>query len=229
MAARVAFVIPVLNEAAAIGALLESLRAAFPAAQLIVVDGGSDDGTAAHAAPLCDLFLRGARGRARQMNLGAYGASADYLFFLHADSRPRMQAADLERELAGAPEWGFAPLRLSGAAWPFRVIERFVSARSRLTAVGTGDQMLFVRRDVFVAQGGFDDIPLMEDVALCKRLRRASRPHMLSHPVTTSSRRWEEHGIARTVVLMWRLRLAYFLGAAPERLWRRYYGNQGRG
>jgi rSAM/selenodomain-associated transferase 2 len=225
MAARVAFVIPVLNEAATIGGLLESLRAAFPAAQLIVVDGGSDDATAMCATPLCDLFLRGARGRARQMNLGAYGASADYVFFLHADSCPGTAATDLERDLAASPAWGFAPLRLSGGAWPFRVIEYFINARSRFTGVGTGDQMLYLRRDVFVEQGGFDDIPLMEDVALCKRLRRVSRPHLLSHPVTTSSRRWEEHGIARTVLLMWRLRLAYFLGAAPERLWRRYYGN----
>lgn len=225
MTARVAFVIPVLNEAAAIAGLLGKLRSAFPAAQLIVVDGGSDDDTAALAAPLCDLFLRGTRGRARQMNLGAFGASADYVFFLHADSSPAMAATDLERDLASSPGWGFAPLRLSGGAWPFRVIEYFINVRSRLTAVGTGDQMLYLRRDVFVDQGGFDDIPLMEDVALCKRLRRVSRPHILAGPVTTSSRRWEKHGIVRTVLLMWRLRLAYFLGAAPERLWRRYYGN----
>lgn len=224
MAARVAFVIPVLNEAETVAGLLSGLRDAFPTAQLIVVDGGSEDETATQAMPLCDEFLVGGRGRARQMNLGAHGATADYVFFLHADSRPTMNAKQLDAQLSASPRWGFAPVRLSGGAWQFRIIERFMNARSRLTAVGTGDQMLYLRRDVFVEEGGYDDMPLMEDVALCKRMRRLSRPYILSQPVVTSSRRWEERGITRTVLLMWRLRLAYFLGAPPERLWRRYYG-----
>lgn len=224
MPVTVSFIIPVLNEQCVIGALLQDLRARYPDSELIVVDGGSHDQTVAVARPLCDQLLGAKPGRAIQMNLGGQAARSDYLLFLHADSRPRISARQLTASLASQPQWGFCRVRLSGDRRVFRVIEWFMNQRSCLTHVATGDQMLFLRRDLFGITGGFDAIPLMEDVAYCKRLRRRSPPLVLPEPVTTSSRRWEERGPARTVVRMWILRLAYFLGVSPRYLWQHYYG-----
>ena len=120
--------------------------------------------------------------------------------------------------------WGFCRVRLSGGRRAFRIIEWFMNQRSRLTSVATGDQMLFLRRSLFEDSGGFDDIPLMEDVAYSKRLRRVARPLIIPQPVQSSSRRWEQRGVARTVLSMWGLRLAYAMGVSPRRLWEHYYG-----
>lgn len=224
MQASLSFVIPVLDEQDTVAHLLRDLRQRYPCSQLIVVDGGSRDRTVALALPLCDLVLLSARGRACQMNLGGQVASSEYLFFLHADSRPSISAAQLDAHLAQRPRWGFCRVRLSGPRAMFRVIEWFMNQRSRLTSVATGDQMLFVQKSLFDGTGGFDAIPLMEDVGYCKRLRRLAPPLIISEPVLTSSRRWEEGGVIKTVVRMWLLRLAYFLGVAPGALRRYYHG-----
>ena len=224
MMPRLAFIIPVLQEEAAIAALLRDLRRRYPGSELIVVDGGSTDLSVAQAMPLCDQLLLSEPGRAAQMNLGGKVASADYLCFLHADTRPGATADQRHRCLASEPYWGFCRVRLSGAGLALRVIETCMNLRSHFTRIATGDQMLFLRRDVFESTGGFDPIPLMEDVAYCKRLRRLASPVVLVPPVVSSSRRWEERGVARTVLQMWLLRLAYFLGVSPQRLWRAYYG-----
>jgi rSAM/selenodomain-associated transferase 2 len=224
MDAGVSFIIPVLNEEATVAPLLRDLRQRFPHSELIVVDGGSGDRTVAEALPLCDQLLLGERGRASQMNLGGRVASASCLFFLHADTRPDFCAAVLDACVVQKPTWGFCRIRLSGRQRHFRVIEWFMNWRSRLTSVATGDQMLFVSKRVFDETGGFDAIPLMEDIAYCRRLRVLSRPMIIEQRVVTSSRRWEEGGVARTVVRMWLLRLAYFIGVAPSSLWRYYYG-----
>ena len=221
---RVSFVIPVLNEEAGIVALLQDLRRRYPGSELIVVDGGSSDGTVAAAMPLSDQLLLAEPGRAAQMNLGGQVAKSEYVLFLHADSCPGIDAAGLEACLAHGPQWGFCRVRLSGHQAVFRIIEWFMNQRSRLSRVATGDQMLFLRTSLFQHTGGFDAIPLMEDIAYCKRLRRLARPLVINVPVTTSSRRWEEQGVASTVLRMWLLRLAYFLGVPPARLWRHYYG-----
>jgi len=221
---ELSFVIPVLNEEAGIGALLQDLRVRYPHSELIVVDGGSRDRTVATAMPLCDQLLLADPGRAGQMNLGGRVARSRYICFLHADSWPGMSEGYFSDCLGLEPQWGFCRVRLSGHHPLFRVIEWFMNRRSRLTRVATGDQMLFLRRDLFEHTGGFDPIPLMEDVAYCKRLRRLAAPLVIDEPVTTSSRRWEERGICRTVLQMWLLRLAYFLGASPGRLWRYYHG-----
>jgi rSAM/selenodomain-associated transferase 2 len=220
----VSFIIPVLNEQATVAALLRDLRQRFPASQLIVVDGGSCDATVTSALPLCDLLLLSECGRARQMNLGGQVASSDYLFFLHADSCPGASVAELDDCLAQRPRWGFCRVRLSGQRTVFRIIEWFMNQRSRLTSVGTGDQMLFVQKSLFDETGGFAVIPLMEDIAYCKRLRQLARPLIIQQPVLTSSRRWEESGVIKTVARMWLLRLGYTLGVAPDTLWRYYYG-----
>ena len=224
MSVGVSFVIPVLNEEGAVADLLRDLRQRYPHSQLIVVDGGSRDRTVALALPLCDQLLLMATGRARQMNLGGQVACMPYVCFLHADSRPGVSASALEAYLVARPAWGFCRVRLSSERLPFRIIEWFMNQRSRITAVATGDQMVFVQKTVFDESGGFDDIPLMEDVAYCKRLRRLQAPLIIEAPVLTSSRRWEEGGVVPTVLRMWLLRLAYFLGVAPATLWRYYYG-----
>jgi len=221
---RVSFVIPVLNEEEGIGALLQDLRQRYPGSEIIVVDGGSSDQTVAVAMPLSDQLLLGERGRAGQMNLGGQVANSEYVLFLHADSCPAVDAGHLGDCLARRPQWGFCRVRLSSDRPVFRIIEWFMNQRSRLSRIATGDQMLFLRSSLFERTGGFDAIPLMEDIAYCKRLRRLGRPLVIHAPVTTSSRRWEEHGVARTVVRMWLLRLAYFLGVSPAHLWRHYYG-----
>ncbi len=225
MSVGVSFVIPVLNEEAAVVDLLCDLRIRYPMSEVIVVDGGSDDRTVALALPLCDQLLLAGRGRARQMNLGGQVAGMRYVCFLHADSRPGISAVALENHLKTNPIWGFCHVRLSGDRLPFRIIEWCMNQRSRFTAVATGDQMMFIQKTVFDENGGFDDIPLMEDVAYCKRLRRVWPPSIIKTPVLTSSRRWEECGVVPTVLRMWLLRLAYFLGVAPATLWRYYYGS----
>jgi len=224
MKTSVSFVIPVLNEQDSVAHLLRDLRQRYPSSQLIVVDGGSRDRTVALALPVCDLLLLSARGRANQMNMGGHVASSEYLFFLHADSRPSVSVVQLDAHLAKRPRWGFCRVQVSGPQAMFRVIEWFMNQRSRLTSVATGDQMLFVQKSLFDRTGGFDAIPLMDDVAYCKRLRHLAPPLIIAEPVLTSSRRWNEGGVIKTVVRMWLLRLAYFLGVAPGTLQRYYYG-----
>ena len=216
--------IPVLNERDTIAGQLEDLSARFPGSELIVVDGGSTDETVRQALPLCSSLLVSPPGRAGQMNMGADVARGEYVFFLHADSLPTIDSAGLANALTETPDWGFCRVRLSGRRTAFRVIEWAMNHRSRLTGVATGDQMLFVRRDVLVHIGGFARIPLMEDVEICKRLRRLGPPLILAQPVVTSSRRWEERGVLATVMQMWVLRLEYFFGVSPHTLWRQYYG-----
>ncbi len=223
--AALSIIVPVLNEerslAATLGALAP-LRAG--GTEVIVVDGGSDDGSRAVAAPLADRVLAAPRGRASQMNAGARAARGDVLLFLHADTRlPDGAAARvLDGLAAGDRAWGRFDVRIAGAGALLRIVARGMNLRSRLTGVATGDQAIFVRRDAFEAAGGFPALALMEDVALSKRLRRASRPLCLRARAVTSSRRWERGGVVRTILLMWRLRLAYALGADPARLARDY-------
>jgi rSAM/selenodomain-associated transferase 2 len=218
-------IIPVLNEAAGIAdtlAPLQPLRAR--GCEVIVVDGGSTDASADLARPLADRVVTSERGRARQQNAGAAEAAGDVLLFLHADTR---LPADADRLVvdgltASGRGWGRFDVRLTGRHPMLRVIERMIGVRSRLSGIATGDQAIFVRRDWFARAGGFPQIPLMEDVALSKALRRLGPPLCLRETVVTSSRRWEERGVWRTMALMWRLRLEFWLGADPETLAERY-------
>ncbi len=215
---RLSLVIPVLNEAAVLPDLLAQLSAWRPVAEIILVDGGSEDDSRVLAEGRVDQLLQSAPGRARQQNAGAAVACGDYLAFLHCDTALTISPQEFVDALEDQPSWGFFQVCLSGDDWRFRIIERFMSWRSRWTQVATGDQCLFVSRALFESLGGFADIPLMEDVELSKRLRRRASPRMLTPPVVTSSRRWEQRGVLRTVLLMWSLRLRYWLGAAPAGL-----------
>ena len=193
-------------------------------------DGGSRDGTPERARPGADRIVTAPRGRARQMNAGAGVASGDVLVFLHADTFLPADADVLVFDALGSRDgWGSFSVRLSGMHPAFRLIERMISLRSRLTGIATGDQAIFVSRKLFEAIGGYADLPLLEDVEICRRLRRMARPVRPRAPVATSSRRWESAGIARTTGLMWWVRAAYALGVTPERLARQYRVDAGRG
>lgn len=225
MTPSLSVIIPTRDEAQALPALLADLAPLRAAgAELIVVDGGSGDATRALAAPCVDRLLESEAGRARQMNAGAAVARGDYLWFVHADTRVAGESIrQLLALLAERPVWGRFDVRLSGRGPALRLIGAMISLRSRLTGVATGDQGIFVARATFAAQGGYADIPLMEDLELSRRLKRLARPRCLRPPLSTSSRRWERHGIWRTVLLMWRLRLAYYRGASPDQLAREYH------
>jgi rSAM/selenodomain-associated transferase 2 len=169
--------------------------------------------------------VSGPRGRARQMNAGAAAASGRVLLFLHVDTRlPEGALRAVETVLDADRVWGRFDVRLDGSHLLFPLIAALMNLRSRLTGIATGDQAIFVRREAFATVGGFPEIELMEDIALSRALKRCSRPVCLDHRVRTSTRRWTRDGVLRTIVLMWRLRLAYFLGADPTLLARRYQG-----
>ncbi|MGE0484850.1 MAG: TIGR04283 family arsenosugar biosynthesis glycosyltransferase [Gammaproteobacteria bacterium] len=217
----VSIVVPVLDEGPRLAALLGHFAAWRGAGdELVVVDGGSRDDSLGVARAHADIVITAPRGRAAQMNAGAAVAGGRVLWFVHADSDPRAVPRDV---VAGCPAWGRCDVRLDDPAAVFRVIEWLMNRRARLTAIATGDQGLFVTRELFETVGGFPDFALMEDIELSARLRRRARPLCATGPLLTSARRWRRHGIARTVLLMWWLRLAWFCGVDDIRL-ARWYG-----
>jgi len=218
-------IIPCLNEGEGIAGTLATLAPLRErGAEAIVVDGDSRDGTAERAAPWVDAVIMAPRGRAAQMNAGAARARGEILLFLHADSLlPDAADALIIEGLARTRRgWGRFDVTIAGRHPLLRVVERLMNLRSRLTGIATGDQAIFVTKSLFLAAGGYPEIALMEDVALCKRLKRFGPPLCLKHRLTTSGRRWEKHGVLCTILLMWRLRLAFWLGADPGKLALRY-------
>lgn len=214
-------IVPVLNEAAGVACALHALATLRRrGAEVIVVDGGSEDDTRARATPHADHILTAAPGRAAQMNAGAQAARADVLLFLHADTRlPADADTHIQRALAGSGyEWGRFDVRIAGTSRWLPVIAWLMNRRSAVTGIATGDQAMFTTRHAFDRVGGFPRQALMEDIALSRRLKRLSRPACLQARVTTSGRRWDGNGALRTVVLMWGLRLAYYGGVSPARL-----------
>jgi len=220
---RMSVIIPALDEAAQIAAAIESARAAS-VGEVIVVDGGSGDATVDRARVAGATVITATRGRARQMNAGAAVATGEVLLFLHADTRlpPAFDAA-VDAALADpAVVGGRFDLRLEPGSPFLDLTAALINLRSRLTGIATGDQALFVRRTVFEAMGGFEDIPLMEDVAFTRALKGRGRVARLRARVTTSARRWQRDGPLRTVLLMWWLRFLYWRGVPPAELKRRY-------
>ena len=221
---KISLIVPTLDEAATICSCLAPLQKSRDQGhEVILVDGGSTDSTVDRAVGLADRIESCARGRARQMNYGAGLASGDLLVFVHADTLVPREALDCLVALAGREScWGRFDVRLSGGQLPFRVIEKLMNLRSRLTGIATGDQVLFVDRGLFESVGGFPLIDLMEDIALSSKLKKISPPLCLRTRVVTSSRRWEHYGILRTMLRMMRLRLRFALGVNPEQLAKDY-------
>lgn len=227
MANALSIVVPVLDEEAGIAACLARLAPLRTrGVEVVVVDGGSRDRTCELAAPLADRVLQGPRGRAAQMNAGAGASRGEALLFLHADTFLPPDADRLVAAALASRPWGRFDVAIAGADPLLVVVAAFMNRRSRWTGIATGDQALFMRRAAFEACGGFPEIPLMEDVAISRALRKASPPACLRERVVTSGRRWETRGTLRTIVLMWRLRLAFALGADPRELARAYEGHR---
>ena len=222
-------VMPCLNEEGAIAAALEALAPLRRrGTEVIVVDGGSADATMSRAAGGADHVIASARGRAAQMNAGAALARGDVVLFLHADTTLPADADALIREgiATSGRAWGRFDVSICGAHPLFSVVAAAMNVRSRLTGIATGDQGIFVVRELLERVGGYPPIALMEDVALSALLRRHGRALCIRQRASTSGRRWEKHGVLRTVLLMWRLRLAYALGADPEKLAVRYVSHR---
>ncbi len=222
---RLSIIVPALNEAANIAATLQRLHAMRQRGhEVIVVDGGSSDETVVRATPLADQIIHSKAGRARQMNAGAEQAQGDLLWFLHADTLVPEESDLLLSESLKAhnARWGRFDVRLSGRHPLFWLIASMMNLRSCLTGIATGDQGIFVHRTLFTQVGGYPEQPLMEEIALSKRLKKISSPLCIDTPLITSSRRWESRGILRTMFLMWRLRFYYALGVDPARLARLY-------
>ena len=216
---RLSVIVPVLDEAARIPAALAALQPLRARGhEVVVVDGGSADGTLELAQPLADQALSAPRGRAAQMNAGARAARGDAFLFLHADSRLPDGSDALVARALSTRQWGRFDVRISGRAFMLRVVGSLMNLRSRLSGIATGDQAMFVTRSCFETLGGFPDQPLMEDIELSKLLRALSWPACIDRRVTTSGRRWETRGVWRTILLMWRLRWDYWRGVPAQKL-----------
>jgi rSAM/selenodomain-associated transferase 2 len=221
---KLSVIVPMLNEEGATAATLDAIRLSAPAAEIIVVDGGSSDRSVEIARPRCDRLIDGQRGRARQMNAGASMASGDALAFVHADTIvPPTFAHDIEAALAdGLVVGGRFDVAFDVRGGALAIVAAMISLRSRVARSATGDQAIFVRREVFEGLGGYADIELCEDVDFARRMRRAGRVACLRARVITSSRRWRNDGIVRTVVKMWIIKSLFLAGVSPSWLKRHY-------
>ncbi|NIO09939.1 MAG: glycosyltransferase [Deltaproteobacteria bacterium] len=217
-------IIPVLNEEGTIAATLAALFS-LPVKEVVVVDGGSSDHTRDIVAETQAKLVVSSKPRSRQMNLGARMASGDILLFLHADTRlPTSAVGDVGAALSDARfVGGRFDLKLDSEDWKYQMIGSLINLRSRWTRVATGDQAIFVRREVFEKLGGFPELPLMEDIAFCRSLKRLGRVACLRSKVVTSSRRWEREGVWSTILRMWILKILFLSGVPPARL-KRFYG-----
>lgn len=213
---KFSIIIPTLNEEKTIASCLLALQPLRGNCEIIIVDASNTPPVA--PAALADKIISSVKGRARQMNIGASHASGDILIFLHADTYLPEHALQLIEQHLGNKQWGRFNIRLSGDHFMLKVIAWMMNRRSRLTGIATGDQVIFVTKAAFVEAGHYPEIDLMEDIALSKALKKISPPICLNAKVTSSGRRWKRYGIYRTILLMWSLRLRYFLGADPQLL-----------
>lgn len=223
---KFSIIIPALNEQQGIKDCLLALQQYRNQAEIILVDGGSHDQTLSIATPLVDKVLQSEKGRARQMNVGANSATGDVLIFLHADTYLPDNALALINDAIGVAVWGRFDIRLTGSHWMLAVIAQMMNWRSRLTGIATGDQVIFVTKTAFNAVNGYPNIALMEDISLCQALKKLSSPLCLNAKVHSSARRWASGGVFKIILLMWSLRLGYFLGENPAVLAQLY--QQGR-
>ncbi len=219
---NVSIVVPVLNEAQQLTALMNRLRLLQDQVnEIIVVDGGSDDGSLEKLANEFTV-IQAPKGRAQQMNAGAAQATSTWIVFLHADTQ--LTPAHISEMVGSASmfQWGRFNVKLDARGLAYRVIEWFINQRSRLSSIATGDQCIFVRKRFFDEMGGFANLPLMEDVEFCKRAKRRAKPACLGKTVATSARRWQQFGVIKTVLLMWKLRLYFWLGVSADDLAKQY-------
>ncbi|MDC9728240.1 MAG: TIGR04283 family arsenosugar biosynthesis glycosyltransferase [Methyloprofundus sp.] len=216
---KYSIIIPTLNEESGISDFLKSLQSLRSQCEIIIADGGSTDKTKKLALPYVDVFLTAKKGRAIQMNDGAKQASSATLIFLHADTfLPKLALQSIEEGMNKGYQWGRFNMQLIGQHSFLKVISFMMNWRSKISGIATGDQAIFIQKSLFDELGGYPEIALMEDIALSKQLKKHSAPYCIKQAVKSSARRWESFGLARMVLLMWYLRLRYFLGTSPDRL-----------
>ena len=221
---KLSVVIPALNESEQIEYCLNGLQLLRQQGhEIIVVDGGSNDNTVSLALPLCDRVIQSRKSRSIQMNSGAAEATGHCILFLHADTILPSDVADLFLQVQNIEKkWGRFDIRLSGRDGLFRIIETCMNIRSRVTGIATGDQGVFVGKELFFDVNGFPEIALMEDIAMSKLLLKHSKPLCFRERVVSSSRRWEKNGIIKTILLMWMLRFLYFFNFDTNKLKKLY-------
>lgn len=218
-------ILPVFNEGEQLVGYLQALQKLRGAdCEIIAVDGGSTDGSLTLLQLYCDQVVRSTKGRARQMNAGALIAHGEKLIFLHADTLLPSNAKTLISQALASADWGRFDVKLDSHGLIYQLIGTFMNWRSRCSKICTGDQALFFNKTFFLALGRYPDIPLMEDIAICKAAKARGEFAALNSKVTTSARRWKKNGVIKTILLMWELRLRYFLGQSPSSLAHRYYG-----
>ena len=221
----VSIIIPTFNEANNIAMTLDNVSSLVEQGhECIVVDGGSSDETASICSAYPVTFLHSDKGRATQLNYGASHASNTVLVFLHADSLlPACAVMEINKRLGNKTSWGRFNVKFTGKHFLLKVIAALMNVRSCITGIATGDQAMFVFKDIFESVHGFPEISLMEDIALSKTLKQYSTPACIKQAVITSSRRWETNGYIKTILLMWKIRLLYFFGVPADKLAKMYH------
>ncbi len=218
---KLSIVVPVLNEGEGLVSFLRALPVNDSEMEIILADGGSTDGSISRVESQVTKVATSEKGRARQMNAGATMAEGEYLLFLRADTY--LPEGFKTLVLESKADWGRFDVRLSGDHWAFRMIEFMMNWKSGKTGICTGDQAIFIKRSLFESMGGYASVPLMEDIEITDRLRKTAKPMRIRTPLTTSSRRWEDKGILKTMLLMWYLRIRYATGTSPDLLVKKYY------
>jgi rSAM/selenodomain-associated transferase 2 len=212
---RISIIVPVLNESALIRSFLRHLREKIPGAEMIVVDGGSDDGTPELCAGLADRVLSASRGRARQMNAGAAIATGDVFWFLHADSViPATASREIARVVGKSKNAGGCfRLRLPGRELIYRVSDSLGNIGVSIFGFALGDHGIFCRRTAFFRAGGFPDIPLMEDAEFYRALRRLGKMRQAASDIIGNQRLYEQLGPYRTTIYYVAILALYLAGA----------------
>ena len=222
---KLSIIVPVLNEAQFLSRQHNLFKSLLREGhEIIIVDGGSEDKSVLIARSVdCETFITKAS-RGYQLHFGAMKSKNDTLLFMHADTLlPESATALISNVLTRSKKhWGRFDVSFNNSNLIFSIIAWFMNKRSCLTGVVTGDHAIFVNRDIYIRSGGFEDIPIMEDIEISKRLKKFSMPICLHDKVITSSRKWEAQGIIRTILKMWILRLLYFCGIPPRKLERLY-------
>ncbi len=220
---KISFIIPVYNEELRISDCLRRLgQLTDNACEIIVVDGGSTDSTIEHASQFPVVLLTSDKGRGIQLAVGARTATGDIIAILHADSVLPSDALMQIRQTCNKTAWGRFNIRIDYNKSIFRLVEKIMNMRSCLSSIATGDQVIFMSQQLY-REYGMPEVPLMEDIALSKLLKKHSRCVCVKSTVTTSARYWVERGVYKIILKMWYLRMAYFVGVSPEKLYKLYY------
>ncbi|MEC9205986.1 MAG: TIGR04283 family arsenosugar biosynthesis glycosyltransferase [Pseudomonadota bacterium] len=220
----ISIIIPTLNEGDYILKSVKGLQnlRKEKVCEIIIIDGGSNDDTLDLVFTYVDKIFSISPSRSLQQNLGASLANGNLLLFLHADTILNEKDLLKLREHIEEISWGYFLVSLGENMFKYKILEKCINMRSKLFKYATGDQGIFIKKELFEMIGGFPNINLMEDIAICKLLKKNSPPHIFDSQIITSSRRWKENGFLSTILQMRLFRLLYAAGVSPNLLGRHY-------